>query len=82
MVEDKSQRQGSCFSLDRYTHRLLDNTTHNRCRVLHSGGLNRSNTCVLVFFQLIRQSIGCLHILRSGQVHSTTRPKNFSLLHV
>jgi hypothetical protein len=53
------------------------NTSNNGCRVLHSGGPNHSNSCVLMLFQLIRQSLGPLLILGSGRVLSATRPEDF-----
>jgi hypothetical protein len=31
------------------------NTTYNGCRVLHFGGLNHTNPCVLVYIQSVKQ---------------------------
>jgi hypothetical protein len=49
------------------------NTTHNGCRILRSDGPNHSNSGVLEFFQVTRQSLGPLLVLGSGRVHSATR---------
>jgi hypothetical protein len=59
------------------SQQVWNGTTHSRCRVLRSSDPNHSKHCVLVFFQLIRQSLGPLTILGSGPVHCATRPEDF-----
>jgi hypothetical protein len=56
-VEDKSETRPT-QALDRERTQILPgNTIQSGCRVLHLGGQNHSNPCVLVFFQRIRQSL-------------------------